>query len=89
MKIFERKIDIKVDLGNKTMIEVMNLPEKSEAGTQEFYVAETYNTNHIQIRVKDSEGYKGGMHDFRYEESKKTITVWSRFDKGDLYKPLN
>ncbi len=78
MKLFERKIEIDVDLQGKSIQEVMNLPVKAEVGMSDHYLAELYNENHIQIRVKSDQGY-GGVHDFKYKAAKNRLTIWSRY----------
>lgn len=79
MKIFKRTKNIDINLDNLTMKDIMNFPEKRNAGSEEFYVNKIFNPNHIQIGVVQSRVYSSGIHDFEYDAKKKRIKIFSRF----------
>jgi len=79
MKIYSRKNTIEVDLFKFTIDEVINFPDKRNAGLEEYYVSQVYNQNHIEISVVQTETYTSGVHDIKYDIDKKEIAIYSRF----------
>ena len=79
MQIFERKKSIDINLGKFTMEEIMNFPNNKNVGSEEFYLKEIFNSNHIQIGVTQVKAYTSGIHDFEYDTQTKQIKIFSRF----------
>lgn len=82
MEIFKRTKNIDTNLGSLTIKEIMNFPEKKNAGSEEFYINKIFNPNHIQIGVVQSRVYTSGIHDFEYDMKTKKIKIFSRFRKS-------
>ena len=84
MKLFNRTVELKVDLGNKSLTEVMNLHEKDKAWTQEFYVDKSLHVNHLVIRIKNARDFKG-IHNFEYDEANKKVSIFSKYDNSSYF----
>ncbi len=82
MEIFKRTKNIDTNLGNLTIKEIMDFPEKGNAGLEEFYLNKVFNPNHIQIGVVQSRVYTSGIHDFEYDTKTREIKIFSRFKKS-------
>ena len=85
MNPFKRTAELEVDLRNKSLQEVMNLPEKAQAWRQDFYAAKSRHSNHVEVRVKDLRGFYGGIHNFEYDEAKKKVSISSKYDSGSYF----
>jgi len=79
MEIFKRTKNIDINLGNLTIREIMNFPKKDDAGLEEFYINEVFNSNHVQIGVVQGRVYTSGIHDFEYDSKTNKIKIFSRF----------
>ena len=79
MQIFERKKSIDINLGKLTMEEIMNFLGEKNAGSEEFYLKEVFNSNHVQIGVAQNKTYSSGIHDFEYDTQAEQIKIFSRF----------
>jgi len=76
MKIFGREKIIPIDLGGKSMIEIMNyFPTREKVGSEEFYLKEVFHPNHIQIDVNRSRNTYAIIHDFEYDSIKNNTSV--------------
>ena len=81
MEFFTRTKKIPIDLEEVNMRQIMNFPTKKKALLEGFYLKEIMHKNHIQIGVKGSKKYSGGIHDFYYDNEAKQINIYSRYPK--------
>ena len=79
MKIFQRYHIIDFNLHPHTMEEVINFPNKNEAGLEEYFVKNVFHPNHLQIDARRRDSHTGGIHDLIFSPEEKQITIHSKF----------
>ena len=85
MKVFKRTVELKVDLVNKSLKEIMNLPNKEKAWRQDFYAATSNHANHVEVKVKGQRGFYGGIHNLEYDEANKKVSICSKYDNSSYF----